>query len=180
MRMRSFSALLVASIAAMVCHAHAQSNPQIMVSVRMCEKGKGESPPKVLAEPVIVAMPGRPFSFKAVAPLSPTIGDGDLDLGTRVNGKMVDPGDGSIQLDLKIAVSNRVPQASDAQTELVRTETLEIRTVLRPGKAKRFDYSDSRWCELRLDPPESGADKSRLRAPRGQRCRTQMHASCSP
>ena len=59
---------------------------------------------------------------------------------------------GTVQLALKIRIDVAISQDDDPETDLVRTETFDIRTVLRPGETKRLKVSASQWCEVRVDP----------------------------
>jgi len=153
MARRSLCTVLMFGMAALAYSVSAQdnSNTQMVISIKVCEKAVEGSKQKILAEPTIATVPGRPFSFESGGKVKPKTGDGDLDIGTRVTGNFERTRTGTVQLALKIRIGFAVSQDEDPKTDLVRTETLDIRTVLRPGETKRLKSSASQWCEVRVD-----------------------------
>lgn len=159
MTLRLLCPFLAIVLAAVSHSASAQNNPtQLILSIKLCETSSEGAKSKTLAEPSIVATSGRAFSFRSGGSAKPNIGDGDFDIGTNITGKFELTAAGAAQLILKIRVATAIaqeenPKAGDAaRSDIVRTEILEIRTLLKPGEARRFDCSDHQWCELRVDP----------------------------
>ena len=146
--------VLIFCVAALSYSVSAQdnSNVQMVISIKVCDKAVQGSKPRILAEPTIATIPGCAFSFESGGSVKANAGDDDFDIGTRVNGKFERTGTGTVRLALKIRIGLIVPQEDDPKTELVRTETVEIRTVLRPGETKRLTCSASQWCEVTVDP----------------------------
>ncbi len=156
MARRCLYVVLVFGMAAFAYSVSAQvnSNAQRVISIKVCETASKGSKQKVLAEPTIVAVPGAPFLFESGGSAKTKAGDDDLDIGTRVTGSFEHMHTGTVQLSLKISIGATVSQDDDPRTDLVKTETLDIRTVLRPGETKRLKCSPSQWCEVRIDPVE--------------------------
>ncbi len=123
----------------------------MMLSIKLLENATADSKARILAEPSIVTTIGRSFHFVAGGTLKPKTGGGELEIGTRISGTIERSPDGAVHVALKIRVGERVSQAGDPDTDLVRTETLDLRTVLRPGVTKRIKYSQSQSCEVRVD-----------------------------
>jgi hypothetical protein len=156
MARRCLCAVLVFCMAALTYSVSAQvnSNAQMVISIKVCETAGEGSKQKTLAEPTIATIPGRPFSFESGGSVRTKTRDGDLDIGTRVTGTFERTRTGTVQLALKISFGVPVPQDDDPKTDLVKTETLDIRTALRPSETKRLKCSASQWCEVRVDPVE--------------------------
>ena len=156
MAKRYLCAMLAFGTAAFAYSVSAQvnSNAQMVISIKVCEISGDESDRKILAEPTIATIPGRPFSFVSGGKVKSQTGDGDLEIGTRLTGNFERNLNGMVQLALKISVGKSVVQTSDPNSDLVKTETFDIRTVLRPSESKRLKCSDSQWCEVRIDPVE--------------------------
>lgn len=148
--------LAIALIVALAHSVSAQNNTngQMVVSIRVCEKTLDGSKPKILAEPTIAAVPGRAFSFVSGGSVKTRAVGDDLDIGTRVTGKFNFTGTGRVQLALKVSVGFVISQDDDLETDLVKTETLDIRTVVRVGETKRFKCSATQSCDVRVDPIE--------------------------
>ncbi len=150
-----FCAVLIVCTAAFSCVAAAQDNhgTQMILSMKVCEKATECSEPKILAEPILVAIAGRPFSLESGGSLTANSEGNDFRTGTRVSGKFELSETGTVQLALKVRIASAVPQ-DEPETALVRMEILEIRTTLQPGKTKRINCSASQWCELTAKPVE--------------------------
>ena len=128
-----------------------KSAKQVILSIKISEKAPEADRLKILAEPTIATIAGRAFSFDSGGTVKPKTGDGDLKIGTRVTGKWERTDNGEVQLALKIHIAAAVFQEGDPNTDLVRTDAFEIRTVVRPGKTKRFNCSAHQWCEISVD-----------------------------
>jgi hypothetical protein len=149
---RLLCTVLVAGITVLSGFANADgsSDAAVVLEIRVCEKESRDSKVKILAEPTIAATIGRPFSFKSGGSAKSKTSDREFDVGTQLNGKVERTQAGGVQLDLRISIGSILSPADDQETDLVRTESLDIRTVLRPGEVKRLKYSDSQWCEVRV------------------------------
>ncbi len=128
-----------------------KSGTQIILSIKISEKTPEAARLKILAEPIIATTAGRAFSYESGGTVKPKTGEGDLEIGTCVTGKWERTGNGAVQLALKISIGATVSQEDDPNTDLVRTETVEIRTFIRPGTTKRFNCSANQWCEISVD-----------------------------
>jgi hypothetical protein len=75
MTTRLLSAVLVAGLSVFSCPASAQDNPNsrmmFEINVRVCEKSLDSGEIRTLAEPAIVTIAGRPFSFASGGNLEP-------------------------------------------------------------------------------------------------------------
>lgn len=132
----------------------AQDNPsrQMILSITLYEQGVNDARPKILAEPAIATIPGRPFSFEAGGAVKAAATGALLRVGTRATGTLERTAPGSLKLALKISLASAVPQQLDPPTDLVRTQTLEIHTELWPGQPKRLNCSASQWCVVAVEP----------------------------
>lgn len=146
-------AVLTLCMVALSCSVWAQDNSsrQMVISIKLCERAAEGSKPKVVAEPTIATVPGRAFLFETGGSVKDHAGDDGFDIGTRVNGTFERTGTGTVRLALEIRIGSTVPQACDPQTELFRTETVEIRTLLHPGQTKRLHFSAFQWCDVTVD-----------------------------
>jgi len=165
MHKRTLTAVILACMTSIPQHTNAQvnSSKQIAISIKLCEKATESSPKRILADPTIVATVGRTFTMHSGGTVKPRVGEGELEFGTQVTGRLNQSGDHMMQVDLKISVGTH--KQSDAKTDVVLAETLEIRTILKPETTKRLDYSQLRWCELRIeevDIPPLGKGKAKL------------------
>lgn len=153
MATRTLCSVLMFCMLALAVSVLADDNPnaQMVFTIKVWEAAEG-SKQKILAEPTFATIPQRPFSFVSGGSVRPKTGDGDLDIGTRVTGNFERTRAGTVQLVLKMCIGEEISQDDDPESNLVRTETLDIRTILRPDETKRLKVSDSKWCEVRVDP----------------------------
>lgn len=128
-----------------------KSGTQMILSIKISDKAPEAARLKIVAEPTIATTVGRAFSYESGGTVKPKTGDGNLEIGTRVTGKLERTGNGAVQLALKIRIGAAISQENDPNTDLVRTEAIEIRTVIRPGETKRFNCSANQWCEISVD-----------------------------
>ena len=138
----------------LVATAEETHSVQMMLSFNVCEKTAGGK--QTEARPTLVAPTGKPFSMVVGGTRKQKTGGEDLYGGTRVSGTMTEAPDGRIRLSAKIELGSIVSPPDDQDTDFARTESLDIRTVLRPGQTKRFEYSDSKWCEIRVERVSAG------------------------
>ena len=90
MARRSLCCVLMFSMLALAYSVFAQdnSNARMVISIKVCETAVEGSKQKILAEPTIATIPGRPISFVSGGSVRPKTGDGDLYIGTRVTGNV--------------------------------------------------------------------------------------------
>jgi len=148
--------LIIVGCMSFVAAADETPQIQVLLSIKVSEKGSNGKSVRVFCDPTIVTSTGKPFSFVAGGTLKPRTGGDELAFGTRVNGTMTGVPDGKIRLAAKVELGNIIAPDVDQETDITRTETLDIRTVLRLGQPKRFEYSDSKWCEVRIEPVSAG------------------------
>lgn len=126
-------------------------SPHLMLSIKIGHETPAGVRGAILAEPAIATIAGRPFSFRSGGAVKLRTGEGELEIGTRVTGQLERTESGMVQLALTIRIGLVVAQEDDPNTDLVHTETLDIRTILEPGKAKRLKCSATQWCEVLVD-----------------------------
>jgi len=131
--------------------AQDNSNGQLVISIKAYETADEGPQQKVLAEPTLVTIPGRPFSYNTGGTLKTKTGDEDLSIGTRVTGTLTRTRTGTVQVALKVSIGDSVSQDDDPETDMVKTEIIDIRTIVKMGEVKRLKWSASRWCEVRVD-----------------------------
>ncbi len=127
---------------------------QLLLTISIGEETSEADRPKILAEPSIATIAGRPFSFVSGGTVKPKTGEGDLEIGTRITGNLKRLQNGMVEVTLKTRVGNTVTQEDNPDTDLVRTEIVEIRTVMRLGETKRLNCSSSQWCTIRVEGVE--------------------------
>ncbi|MFO0914069.1 MAG: hypothetical protein U0795_14010 [Pirellulales bacterium] len=137
----------------------------LVISIRVYDViGEGDKEQKkVLAEPTIATVPGRPFTMRAGGTVQPKSFGEELEVGMRVTGKLEPAADGTVRVALAIRVSQTVEQAVDgeadtepkiepnAETDVVKTDELVLRTVMKTGELRRFSCAGNRWCEVRVE-----------------------------
>jgi hypothetical protein len=107
---------------------------------------------KILAEPTIAVTLGHPFSFHSGGELNTRNGGDAIEIGTRVRGIVNEHEGDSLLVAFKLAVGRAVMDARNPDTELVQTETLDLRTTMIVGKTKRIDCGRSKVLEIRVIP----------------------------
>jgi hypothetical protein len=148
---RSLCPIIVVGMSLVATAEETPSVPMIL-SFKICEKSTDGKGLDFLARPTLMELMGKPFSWVVGQSLKPKDGGEELYGGTRISGTMAQAADGRIRLSAKIELGSIVSPPDDRDTDFARTESLDIRTVLRPGQTKRFEYSDSKWCEIRVEP----------------------------
>jgi len=151
--------VLAVCLASTVCGAEKAASPALLIHVRVVEEpvaAAGQArPAKVLAEPTLVAAPGRPFCF-AVGGKIPTPGGAELvQYGTRLEGTAAAPQAGQVRVDLCVSTTAIVEHSADAlhlQTQshrVIRNVALGKRTRL---PAAGDASSPATWIELLIEP----------------------------
>lgn len=131
-----------------------RNTEQLMITIRVYEVvGEGDDQrQKILAEPTIIADSGRSFSFKSGGKVQPKSFGDELEIGTQVNGKMERVADGVVRVTLTVQLSTTVGQEDDAATDVLKTDTVQLRSVFASGELKRVKCGERRWCEVRVEP----------------------------
>lgn len=124
-----------------------EAGTQMALSIKFYEQASPVSRRKMLAEPTIAAVSGRPFRFHSGGETKSGVA-----FGIRVNGQFDRTDAGAWQLALNLAVGEKVVTNKEADVELVTSEAIELRMVLEPGKTRRLHCAGPRWCEVRIDP----------------------------
>ncbi len=152
---RIHAAVVIAclTVTPQAANAQVDSSRQIALSIKLCEQVSGTSKRKVLADPTIIATVGKSFSMVSGGTVKPKVGEGRLEFGTQVTGELNTSDNGMIQAALKISLGTH--KQSDSTTDIVVSESIEIRTVLRPEETKRLDYTADKWCEVSVDEVNS-------------------------
>ncbi len=68
-------------------------------------------------------------------------------VGTQITGSIEDTDDGQKRVSIEIRLGNAV-STDEPNTAIVRSETLILQTMLKPGEKKRVNCGGDRWCEL--------------------------------
>ncbi len=68
-------------------------------------------------------------------------------VGTQITGSIEDTDDGQKRVSIEIRLGNAV-STDEPNTAIVRSETLILQTMLKPGEKKRINCGGDRWCEL--------------------------------
>lgn len=174
------AALVFAGIA-ISCFAWAQdaSPPQLQLSIKIYELGNEDSQQKIFADPLLVTPAGRPFSLDAGGMIKSTVGHEDLRTGIHVTGKLERPHAGKVPIAIKASVGFPVMLNNDPQTVLVKTDTFDIRGVVKLGEAKRFKFSDRQYCEICVDAVRN-SDKTMEHADHQNQGQSSSPSSDSP
>ncbi|HAH43296.1 hypothetical protein [Gimesia sp.] len=117
------------------------------LSVRLYEQNER---PKGLAEFTILFADNEEIHYLAGGELPAAQGETPLEFGVKLTGKLKPLKQKRFRAALKLEVGERVDSA-DPQTQLVRTETLEIRSNLERGVKKRIHCGGKQWLELLLE-----------------------------
>ncbi|QDT30732.1 hypothetical protein [Gimesia panareensis] len=116
------------------------------VSVKLCQ----QEPAKVLAECTVQTTAAGKFDSRSGGTLPVVQGAPALSVGVRAAGTITPADRQQFHVALQLQVGNRVSSGS-AKTQVVRTETVEIRSLLQTGKTKRFPCGAGQLLELRLE-----------------------------
>tara|TARA_R110002111_G_scaffold255157_1_gene321245 strand:- start:30492 stop:30941 length:450 start_codon:yes stop_codon:yes gene_type:complete len=128
------------------CEPESVAESQFL-TVKLYEQGEQK---KVLAENTLqVPQTGELSDFSGGTPPS-VQGEAALKVGVRVTGAIKPADQGRFRIALKLQVGSRV-ESPDPETQVVRTETVEIRSDLKTGVTKRFHCGGQQWLELRLE-----------------------------
>jgi len=158
MMMRQTCAFFIAGMVAFACNiasAQEQAAKLMVLSIKVVEKTADSDALKILAQPVITMPVGEPFSLRAGSQVKPKSGGEALSFGMDVTGTLEEGRTGAVQLSVKIALGALVSQEDEPDTDVVRTDVFEIRTILQPGELKRIKCSATEWCEVRVTPAQS-------------------------
>jgi len=124
---------------------------QMILSIRLLDKPRSDGKVRVLAQPRVATPIGSPFSTMQGYKVKSRTGGADLEFGERVTGRLTQLPDGRVHLAITLSRGSHVNPPGNADTDLVRTEALEIQCFLQPGVVKRIDCTNSQTCELRLE-----------------------------
>lgn len=124
------------------------------LSVRLIDEGK---PPMTLVDSVLrLRLDGNPTISRDIESTVDSVlaGGGEgTELGTRLSGSFEDKPDQKIVT--VFIYLGREPTGNRPATRIVKTETVSLKTALKPGEDVRIDCGNNRWCELRLDVPQA-------------------------
>ncbi|MCA9014073.1 MAG: hypothetical protein KDA77_01965 [Planctomycetaceae bacterium] len=132
--------------AAESCKPERVAEPQFL-TVSLVEQGTQK---KVLAETALQVPPDRVLNSFSGGELPPIQGEAGLEFGVQVSGKIKPVAKSQFRIALKLQVGNRV-ESPDSETQVVRTQTVEIRSDLTTDVTKRIHCGGQQWLELRLE-----------------------------
>lgn len=122
------------------------------LSVRLIDESR---PPVTLVDSSLtLRLDGNPTLSRDVDSTVDSVfasGGEGTEIGTRVSASIEDKPDQSI-VTVYIYLG-REPTGDRPGTRIVRTETVSLKTALKPGEEVRIDCGNNRWCELRLEVP---------------------------
>lgn len=154
------TALTFAAIAgvAMVAIANAQQKPKaapddgkridasaVAMTVRLTETNGNVT--KVIANPTIHAIEGRPFAFSAGGEVEGTTPL--LEFGTRLEGSVAKTNTKVFAVALKLTHGQLV-DSGDPKTKTVRAQTVDLRTELAPSVARTIKIDDKTSVEITI------------------------------
>ncbi len=117
------------------------------LSIRYSDEGEKT---KVLAQHTLRLGKAGMIDFTADGKTNPHDEDSTIRFGTQINGKLTslenDSHTASISLKLGAPVNCDAPA-----TQIVRSECLELRTVLKTGIESKIHCGGNRWLILRID-----------------------------
>lgn len=126
-------------------------------SIKLLEQSQSETVKQLVDSSVEVTPEGKIYSFSG-GTVSGFQGERDLQFGVLIDGSIKPTQDGKFRLMLKLRVTERVHQLTNraeaertAETQLTKTEAVEIRTFLVKGKTKRLSCGGRQSLELRLE-----------------------------
>ena len=127
-----------------------KTTPSITLTVRYGDPDESTT----LADLSVLVEPGEPFLSISGGEMSSRFGEGRLEYGTRMKGRIDPQGDDQyvVAFDLKCgSLIHREEDPANAQAEIVRTESVEIRTTMKIGEKRSFSCSGLKRCDLRLE-----------------------------
>lgn len=126
------------------------------LTIRLVEE---EKPKKILAEHTIQSYFGGKLEYVAKGETSAEMAaslqafgkraDGPVMLGIQITGSIEDAGRGEKRVVVAVQLGNAV-STEDPETAVVRTESVVLKTILKPNEEKRINCGGNRWCELLL------------------------------
>ena len=149
------------------CLVGAEADPsdvapaQLLIEIKLFEQKTPEAAEKVYANPTLVATVGRPFRFHSGGAVRSKHGGEDLEIGTRVRGKVARAADNELKLLLTVSVGNVCSVPGD-DADVVRTETLDIRTKMASQETKKFRFSEIGWCSISVESFEEASNARRF------------------
>ena len=105
---------------------------------------------KVLANYTLTASTEGKVDFNSGGELPSRDNESTLHFGTRISGKLISIDRQSYRLSITMELANLVV-SEDSATQIVRSESLAIRTVLATGEDTRIHCGGNRWIELHVD-----------------------------
>lgn len=143
---------------AMVAIANAQQKPKaaphdgrqleasaVAMTVRLTETNGNVI--KVIANPTIHAIEGRPFAFSAGGEVEGTTPL--LEFGTRIEGTVTTTNTKAFAVALKLTQGQLV-DSGDPKTKTVRAQTVDMRTELEPSVTRTFKIDDKTSVEVTI------------------------------
>jgi len=132
--------------------AHAaDSNPsQLMLTIKLSERLSSNAEERTIANPTLVVTTERPFRFHVGGTLPPNHGGDDITIGTRVQGKVEHGADDKYRVALTISVGQHSILSTD-DADIVKPQTVDIRTTIASRETKRIPYSTTAACSISLE-----------------------------
>lgn len=128
------------------CEPARGAKPQF-ITVKFVEQGTQK---KVLAETALQVSQNGLLNSTSGGELPPVQGEAGLEFGVQVTGTIKPAAKDRFRIALKLQVGNRI-ESPDSETQVVRTQTVEIRSDLKTGVTKRIHCGGKQWLELKLE-----------------------------
>lgn len=146
--------------------AEGTAETQVRVNITLYDESAAEAGRKILAEPDIVVMLGRPFKILVGGELGGKSGNDGLEYGTGVRGKIERQGPETLLVRISLALRHAVRIEDAPEIQLVRTETLDVRAPTTIGKVTRIPCGELQTLEIELlrlsaDEPNARPESSK-------------------
>lgn len=128
------------------CQTERVAEPQSL-TVKLVEQ---ETQKKVLAESTLQVPRNGVLDSRSGGALPPVHGEAGLEFGVQISGKIKPVAKSQFRIALKLQMGNRL-ESPDSETQVVRTQTVEIRSDLKTGELKRIHCGGQQWLELNLE-----------------------------
>ncbi len=117
------------------------------LSIRYVDEGEKT---KVLAEQTLQLGNNGTIDFTAGGETIPHDDESALRVGTQITGNLTSIENDLYRASITLTLGNQV-ECINAETQIVRSERLELRTELEVGRETKIPCGGNRWIQLRVD-----------------------------
>lgn len=119
----------------------------VLITAHLLEQRPGVKNPIKMGEMTVIASEGR-FSYMSGGEIPSKLSQDKLQFGTIAKGTVTRQKNSRFMLDMTYSLGEQPPQPEE--TELVTSQTLRLRTLFKDGETKKFRFSKSQSCEIKL------------------------------